>query len=67
MIALTAVSIDPCPDIIMTCAVGTNSFTRFSVSNPSISGIQMSSSMRSGGSVVYIFNASIPFLATDTS
>src|SRR6185437_2830366 len=65
--AFTAVSMDPCPEIIMTCVMGTNSFTRRKVSNPSISGIQMSRIMRSGGSVPYIFSASSPLAAIDTS
>src|SRR5690349_1439644 len=65
--AFTAVSMEPWPEIIMTCVVGTNSFTRRKASSPSISGIQMSRIMRSGGSVPYIFNASIPLAATDTS
>ena len=67
LVALTAVSIVPWPVIMTTWMWGLYFLISFSVSIPSIPGIQISSRTTSGESESMIFKASYPLTAVETS
>ena len=65
--ASIAVSMVPCPDIMMTGTSEVNSLIRSSTSIPSILGILISQNTTSGFSVFTDTNPSMPFSANTTS